>query len=158
MVPVILEWMNFEGDYMRQAQIGDSVRVHFSVCYDDGTQFATTLGEAPMELTIGDRKLIECFETSVVGMVEGEKKSVSIGPNQAMGERKPELVAIVPREAVPEHHEDLKVGIKVEVEDDTGNPLVGTVTQLTDQEVTVDANHPLAGKTLVFDIELIEFV
>ena len=52
---------------------------------------------------------------------------------------------------------DLKVGIKVEVEDDNGNPLVGTVTQLTDQEVTVDANHPLAGKTLVFDIELIEF-
>ena len=91
-------------------------------------------------------------------MVEGEKKSVSLGPNQAMGERRPELVAIVSREAVPEHHEDLKVGIKVEVEDDTGNPLVGTVTQLTDQEVTVDANHPLAGKTLVFDIELIEFV
>ena len=143
---------------MRQAQIGDSVRVHFSAYLDDGTQFATTRGENPMQLTIGDRKLIDCFEQSLVGMAAAEKKTVRIGPKQAMGERKPELVAIVPREAVPEHHEDLKVGIKVQVEGDNANPLVGTVTQLTDQEVTVDANHPLAGKTLVFDMELIEFV
>jgi FKBP-type peptidyl-prolyl cis-trans isomerase 2 len=143
---------------MRQAQIGDSVRVHFSVRYDDGTQFATTLGEKPMELTIGVRKLIDCFEQSVVGMAEGEQKRVNIIPDQAMGERKPELVAIFPREAVPEQHDDLKVGSKVEVEDNHGNPVVGTVTQLTDQEVTIDSNHPLAGKALVFDIHLIEFV
>jgi peptidylprolyl isomerase len=149
--------MNFKGDCMRKAQNGDNVRVHFSAYHDDGTQFATTIGEKPVELTIGDRKLIDCFEQCVVGMVEGEKKTVRIEPNQDMGERRPELVAIVPREAVPEQHEDLKVGSKVEVEDDNGNPVVGTVTQLTDQEVTVDSNHPLAGKTLVFDIDLIEF-
>ena len=111
-----------------------------------------------MELTIGDRKLIDCFEQSVVGMAEGEKKTVSIEPNQAMGERKPELVSKFSRKEVPEQHEDLKVGSKVEIEDDNGNSVLGTVTQLTDQEVTVDTNHPLAGKTLVFDIELIEFV
>lgn len=143
---------------MRKAQNGDRVRVHFTASYDDGTQFATTRGEKPLELTIGDRKLIECFEQSVVGMAEGEKKTVSIEPEDAMGERKPELVAKLPREAVPEQHEDLKVGNKVEVEDDGGNPMQGTVTRLTDQEVIVDANHALAGKTLVFDIELIEFV
>jgi peptidylprolyl isomerase len=143
---------------MRKAQNGDRVRVHFSACHDDGTQFATTRGEKPMELTLGERKLIDCFEQSVVGMVEGEKKKVSIEPSQAMGERRPELVAKLSREVVPEQHEDLKIGSKVEVEDDNGNPIVGMVTQLTNQEVSVDANHPLAGKTLVFDIDLIEFV
>jgi FKBP-type peptidyl-prolyl cis-trans isomerase 2 len=143
---------------MRKSQNGDKVRVHFSAYNDDGTQFATTFGEKPMELTIGDRKLIDCFEQSVVGMVEGEKRTVRIEPNQAMGERKPELVANFSRESVPEQHEDLKVGSKVEVEDDNGTPMIGTVTHLTDQEVTVDTNHPLAGKTLVFDIELIEIV
>jgi peptidylprolyl isomerase len=143
---------------MRIAQNGDGVRVHFSASFEDGTQFATTIGENPMELTIGDRKLIDCFEKSLVGMAAGEKKSVSIQPDQAMGERRPELVTVFSRETIPEQHEDLKVGGKVEVEDDNGNPVVGTVTRLTDQEVTVDANHPLAGKTLLFDIELIEFV
>jgi peptidylprolyl isomerase len=143
---------------MRKAQNGDTVRVHFSAYHDDGTQFATTLGENPIELTIGDRKLINCFEQSLVGMFEGEKKTVSFEPNQAVGERRPELVTKFSRVAIPEQHEDLKVGSKVEVEDDNGNPIRGTVTQLTDQEVTVDANHPLAGKTLEFDIELIEFV
>jgi FKBP-type peptidyl-prolyl cis-trans isomerase 2 len=111
-----------------------------------------------MELTIGDRKLIDCFEQSVVGMVEGEKRTVRIEPSQAMGEWRPELVANFSRELVPEQHEDLKVGSKVELEGDKGNYMTGMVTHLTDQEVTVDTNHPLAGKTLVFDIELIEFV
>jgi peptidylprolyl isomerase len=143
---------------MRKAQNGDNVRVHFSAYHEDGIQFATTLGEKPLELTIGGRKLIDCFEQSIIGMVAGERKKVSIEPDQALGERQPELVTVFPREAILEQHEDLKIGSKVEVEDENGNPMVGTVTRLTDQVVTVDANHPLAGKTLEFDIELIEFV
>jgi peptidylprolyl isomerase len=75
-----------------------------------------------------------------------------------MGERKPELVAKFSRIEIPEQCEDLEVGRKVEVDDGNGNTIFGTVTQLSDQEVTVDANHPLAGKTLEFDIQLIEFV
>jgi FKBP-type peptidyl-prolyl cis-trans isomerase 2 len=142
---------------MKKAQNGDGVRVHFSAYLEDGTQFATTRGENPMELTIGDRKLIDCFEQSLVGMAAGEKKSVSIEPTQAMGEIRPELVAVLSRDTIPEQHEDLKIGSRVEVEDDNGNPMVGKVTRLTDEEVTVDANHPLAGKTLIFDIELLEF-
>jgi len=75
-----------------------------------------------------------------------------------MGEWKPELAAKIPRKEVSEQHESLKVGSKVEVKDDKGNPFVAMVMELTDQEVAIDANHPLAGKELVFDIELIEFV
>jgi peptidylprolyl isomerase len=146
---------------MRKAQNGDTVRVHFSAYHDEineRAQFATTLEEEPMELTIGDGKLIKCFEQSIVGMVEGEKKTVSFEPNQAIGERKPELVAKFSRIEIPEQYEELKVGSKVDVENDDGNTIFGTITQLSDQEVTVDANHPLAGKTLEFDIQLIEFV
>jgi peptidylprolyl isomerase len=146
---------------MRKAQNGDTVRVHFSAYHDERnerTQFATTLGEDPMELTIGDGKLIECFEQSIVGMVQGEKKTVSFEPNQAMGEKRPELVAKFSRIEIPEQNENLEVGSKVEVEGDNGNTMSGKVTQLSDQEVTVDANHPLAGKTLEFNIQLIEFV
>ena len=143
---------------MRKAQNGDTVRVHFSAYHNDKTQFATTRGEKPIELTIGDGKLIECFEQSIVGMVEGEKKTVSFEPNQAIGERKPKLVAKFSRIEIPEQYEELKVGSKVEVENHDGNTILGTIRQLSDQEVTVDANHPLAGKTLRFDIQLIEFV
>jgi FKBP-type peptidyl-prolyl cis-trans isomerase 2 len=111
-----------------------------------------------MELTIGDKKLLDSFEQSIVGMVIGEKKTVSIEPNQTVGERLPELVVKISRGAVSEQHEDLKVGSKVHAKDDVGNPVIGKVTQLTDDKITVDTNHPLAGKTLVFDIEFIEFV
>jgi len=143
---------------MRKAQPGDMVRIHFTASQDDGTQIATTRNEKPMDLTIGDKKLIECFEQTIVGMTEGERKTIEIEPKNAMGERNPELVRAFPRVAIPEQYEDLKIGGKIEFKDDDGNSYVGTVTQLTNQEVKIDANHPLAGKTLVFDIELMEFV
>jgi peptidylprolyl isomerase len=143
---------------MKKAKKGDTVRVHFTASLEDGTKFASTIGEKPMELTLGDRKLIECFEHSVVGMAEGEQKTVRLEPSQTVGDRKPDLVYKVPRGNVPELHEDLKIGSKVQAEDKNGLPISGTVAQLTDHEVTIDANHPLAGETLVFDIELIEFV
>lgn len=139
---------------MRKAQKGDTVRVHFSAFLDDGTQFASTLDEEPMELTIGDGKLIKCFENSLIGMPEGMKKKVRLEPAEAMGERQPELVSKVPLNSIPEPHDDLMVGSKLWVKDKNNNTVNATVTDLSDQEVTVDANHPLAGETLVFDIEL----
>jgi len=143
---------------MRKAKNGDTVRLHFIGCLDDGTRFATTFGEKPLELTIGEGKLIEGFERSLIGMVEGEEKRVRLNPEQAAGERRPELVKTVSRHSVPEQHEDLKVGSKVQVKEDGGKMVEATITRLSDQKVTLDANKPLAGKTLTFDIELIKFV
>ena len=143
---------------MQKAQKGDTVRVHFSGSYENGTHFATTVGEDPLELTIGDGKLIACFEESIIGMEAGEHKTVQIEPAKALGEKRPELISTLPRHEVPEQYEDLKVGISVQIKDDNGNDLKATVTELSDQTVTIDANHPLAGETLTFDIELIEFV
>lgn len=143
---------------MKKAQIGDTVRIHFTASQGNGAKIATTRDEEPMDLTIGEKKLIKCFEQAIIGMAVGERKTVEIEPNKAMGGRKPELVNTFPRIAIPEKHEDLRIGSKVELKDDSGKACVGTVTQLTNQEVKVDANHPLAGKALIFDIELINFV
>ncbi|MEJ2638085.1 MAG: FKBP-type peptidyl-prolyl cis-trans isomerase, partial [Desulfosarcinaceae bacterium] len=126
---------------------------------DDGRTIATTQGEDPMELTLGKGKLIECFERSVIGMTKGQEKTVRLPPADAAGEKKPELIAQVPRHLVPEQFEDLKVGSVVRVKAQEGNKKVNArVTHITDQNVTLDANHPLAGETLVFDIELVAFV
>ena len=143
---------------MRKAKEGDTVRVHFSGRLEDGTKFATTVGEDPMELTIGEGKLINCFESSLVGMTEGEHRTVRIPPADAMGERRADLVSRVPLHMVPEQEEDLKVGSSFQVKDDKGRDVKATVTHISDQDVTLDANHPLAGETLVFDITFIEFV
>jgi FKBP-type peptidyl-prolyl cis-trans isomerase 2 len=143
---------------MRKVQNGDTVRLHFSATLENGTKIGSTIGEKPMELTIGDRKLIGCFEQSVVGMTEGEKRTVRIEPKQAMGERRPGLVYQVNRNLVPEQHEDLKIGSRVKVEGINEGTIKGRVTKLSDQQVTIDANHPLAGETLIFDVELIGFV
>jgi peptidylprolyl isomerase len=143
---------------MRRAQKGDTVLVHLSGYLDDGTKFASTFDQEPLELTIGEGKLIECFETSLIGISKGERKTVHLEPAQAMGERKPELVSNIPRHLVPEQYEDLEVGTKIWVKDQNSNDVQVTVKKISDQEVTVDANHPLAGEALSFDVKLIGFV
>ncbi len=143
---------------MRKAQKGDTVRVHLTGCLDDGTKFASTFGEDPLELTIGEGKLIECFETSLIGMLEGARKTVRIEPPQAMGEKQPELISNIPRHMISEQHGDLKIGAKIWVKDQNSKDVKVTVIQVSDQEVTVDANHPLAGEALTFEIELMGFV
>ncbi len=143
---------------MRKAQKGDTVCVHLTGCLDDGTKFASTFGEDPLELTIGEGKLIECFETSLIGMLEGARKTVRIEPSQAMGEKQPELISNIPRHMISEQHGDLKIGAKIWVKDQNSKDVKVTVIQVSDQEVTVDANHPLAGEALTFEIELMGFV
>lgn len=109
-----------------------------------------------MELTIGEEKLIDCFEQSIVGMAEGQKKTVHLKPDQVVGERRPELVSKVPRHLVPEQEQDLEVGIRVAIDDKNGNSVTATVIDLSDQEVTLDRNHPLAGEEVIFNIDLID--
>jgi peptidylprolyl isomerase len=143
---------------MRTVQDGDTVRIHFTCNFDDGSEIASTGDEEPLELTIGEGKLVECFEKSVVGMAEGQKKTVHLQPQQAMGEKNPELISQVPLHLVPEQDEDLEVGSRIQVKDDNGNDIKSMVTHISDQTITLDANHPLAGEALTFNIELIELL
>jgi peptidylprolyl isomerase len=147
-----------EGVNMRQAKNGDSVRVCFTGYLEDGAQFASTERDDPLELTLGEGKLIKCFEQSIIGMAAGERKTVHLQPSEALGEKRPELVSQVRLHSFPEQNEDIRVGSTIMVKDGKGNDVKARVTQLTDQEMTIDANHPLSGEALTFDIELIEIV
>ncbi|MFP4350383.1 MAG: FKBP-type peptidyl-prolyl cis-trans isomerase [Thermodesulfobacteriota bacterium] len=142
---------------MTQANKGDTVRVHFTGRLEDGTEFGKTKEDEPLEFTIGQGQVIPGFEQSTVGMEPGEKKTVELEPDQAFGEKRPELISKVERSVVPEHI-DLNLGSQLQVTSADGNPVQVTVTELTDEHVTLDANPPLAGLPLTFDIELVEVV
>jgi FKBP-type peptidyl-prolyl cis-trans isomerase 2 len=142
---------------MRTAQKGDKVKVHFTGTLEDGTEFASSRQDAPVEFIIGDGALIPGFEEGTIGMAEGEQKTIHLEPGKAFGEKRPELISKVPKSAIPDHIE-LSDGLQLQMSSQAGDPVQVTVTEVGDDEITVDANPPLAGKPLTFDIELVRFV
>jgi peptidylprolyl isomerase len=142
---------------MKNAQKGDKVKVHFTGKLDNGIQFASSRDENPIEFTIGESKLIKGLEDGIIGMSEGDQKTIRLEPTQAFGEKLPELVTKVPRSDIPDHIE-LNEGLQLQMNSSSGDPILVVVTEISEEEVTLDANHILAGKPLTFDIELIEFV
>lgn len=139
---------------MSTAQYGDTVTVHYTGLFDSGEVFADSQGDDPIELTIGDGQYIPGFERSVVGMEVGETKTVTIPPEEAFGTRRDELVVTVDREQFPEHLAPA-VGQRFQLKQESGDPLEVTIADLDEQTVTLDANHPLAGYTLTFNIQLV---
>ena len=142
---------------MRKAREGDTILVHISGSLDDGTEFATSGGEVPMELTINDGMRISALQQSALGMVVGEKKTVRLEADQAFGEKNPGLVWQIPRSTIPDNIE-LTIGTHLQVSSKRGNPRQVTVTDIYNEQVTVDANPPLAGQALTFDVELVEIL
>lgn len=140
---------------MKKAQKGDKVKVHFTGKLEDGTEFASSRQDAPVEFTIGEGALIPGFEEGTIGMAEGDRKTIQLEPTEAFGEKRPELVSKVPKNAIPDHIE-LSVGLQLQMNSQAGDPIQVTVTDVNEEEVTIDANPPLAGKPLTFDIELVE--
>lgn len=139
---------------MAQAKQGDIVAVHYTGKLADGTVFDTSYSRAPLQLRIGDGKLIAGFEKAVVGMNKGEKKTVMIPPAEAYGPRQDQAVVELERKNLPPGL-DPKVGQRLELTQEDDSNLLVTVTKVTDSTITVDANHPLAGKDLTFEIELV---
>lgn len=135
----------------------DSVRVHYTGTLADGTQFDTSIGAEPLEVKVGSGQVISGFDTALTGMRAGETKTVELTVEDAYGEIIPELIQEVSRAEIPEDIE-LHAGLQLQVEGPDGQPLVLTVTELMDDNVTLDGNHPLAGQALTFDLELIEIV
>lgn len=140
---------------MATAQKGDHVKVHYSGRLEDGTEFDSSQDAAPLEFTIGNGEVIPGFENAVVEMAPGESKTVTIPAEQGYGPHQEEMVATIERKGVPEDV-DLVVGNQLEVSQEGGQSFVVTVTEVTEETVTLDANHPLAGKDLTFDIRLEE--
>lgn len=138
---------------MKVAQNGDTVKVHYTGRLSSGEMFDSSDGGDPLEFTIGEGQVIPGFEEAVVGMDTGDKKTITIPAEEAYGEARPDLVASVERTRFPDDV-DLAIGQQFRVGQDSGDEMVVTVTELTDTHVTIDANHPLAGHELTFDITL----
>ena len=140
---------------MSQAQQGNSVKVHYTGKFEDGTTFDSSRGRDPLELTLGAGDVIPGFETSIVGMQAGETKEIRLEPHEAYGERQEELLQSVERSQIPPDLE-LEVGRQLQVTTQEGDITVVTIADLSDEAVTLDGNHPLAGRNLVFEIELVQ--
>lgn len=143
---------------MGQAMSGDKVRVHYTGTLDDGTVFSSTYEEnEPFEFTIGERNVLPSFENAVIGMKEGEKKTISVPPEDAYGQHKKEFVFCMDKAQAPTNL-DLEVGKRLQVRLGGGTTAVATIQAITDDSVILDANEPLAGKTLEFAIELLKIL
>jgi FKBP-type peptidyl-prolyl cis-trans isomerase 2 len=139
---------------MQQAKRGDKVHVHYRGTLDDGSEFDSSEGGEPISFTIGEGEVIAGFENAIEGMAPGEKKTERMEPNDAYGDHRNELVFTVGREQMPEGDE-VEVGDMLQVGFPDGRDATVTVTAVENGEVTLDANHPLAGKPLTFELELV---
>lgn len=142
---------------MTQAKTGDTVKIHYSGTLTDGTQFDSSEGRDPLEFSLGAGAVIPGFEKAVEGMAVGENKSVTIEPDDAYGPRHDQLVQQVPGSALPDDIEPA-IGMQLQGQSPEGQVMNLTVTAIEEDGITVDANHPLAGEALTFDIELVEIV
>ncbi|MCC8194181.1 MAG: peptidylprolyl isomerase [Deltaproteobacteria bacterium] len=136
------------------AKNGDTVLVHYTGTLDDGTMFDSSREGDPLESVLGQNMLIPGFEDAILGMEEGDTKKVTIQPDQAYGDRVDELILTLPRDEVPPHMKP-EVGMLVQLATDDGEEFEATITAITDEALTLDANHPLAGEPLTFELELV---
>ena len=142
---------------MTQAKSGDTVRIHYTGTLDDDSEFDSSAGRDPLEFTLGGGQVIPGFDSAVDGMAVGESKSVTIPPDVAYGQRHDQLAQQVPRTTLPEDLEP-EVGMHLQSQGPDGQVMNLVVTEIVDDTITVDANHPLAGQALTFAIELVEIV
>jgi len=138
-------------------QVGDAVKVHYTGKLDDGTVFDSSEGRDPLQFIVGDGQVIPGFEEAVIGMQPGESKTVKIPADKAYGPHRKDLLAEVDRSEIQDDTE-LEVGQQLVLQHPSGNLVRVTVIDISETSVIVDANHPLAGKDLTFEIELVEIL
>jgi peptidylprolyl isomerase len=134
---------------------GDTITVHYTGKLENGEVFDSSEGREPLKFTVGAGQLIQGFDSAVVGMLPGDKKTVTIAPEQGYGPHMTERIFEMPKENVPEDME-LEVGMRVQLSDKDKNPVPALIIALEDEIIKLDLNHPLSGKTLTFDIEIHE--
>ncbi len=143
---------------MTQAKQGDTVRVHYRGTLEDGAVFSSTYEEnEPFEFTIGGQSVLPRFGQAVIGMSEGESRIITIPPEEAYGPHRKEFIMVMDRKQAPDGLK-LEPGKRLQVRTSRGDTVVATITAVTDTSVVLDANDPLAGKTLRFKIELLKIL
>lgn len=139
------------------AKAGDTVRIHYTGTLEDGSTFDSSEGRDPLEFTLGAGQVIPGFDKAVTGMAVGDSQKVEILAEDAYGAANPDGRQSFPRSEVPDGI-PLDIGTRLQLAGPQGQPIMVTVAEVTDDEVVLDANHPLAGKDLTFQIELVEIV
>ena len=140
---------------MVQAKEGDTVKIHYTGKFNDGTVFDASKEEEPLEFVLGEGQVIPGVEEAVIGMNPEESKTTTIPPEKGYGQYHEDMVVDVDKSKFPEHIQP-ELGLELELKQEDGESVYVVVTNITDEEVTLDANHPLAGKDLTFDIQLME--
>ena len=139
---------------MTQVKTGDTVRIHYTGTLADGSVFDSSEGRDPLEFQVAAGHIIPGLDAALPGMTVGEKKVVEVPCAQAYGEANPQAVQAIPRSEVPADL-PLEVGTQLQVQTTDGQVMPVTIAEVTEEAVTLDANHPLAGKDLTFAIELV---
>ncbi|HEY8660119.1 MAG TPA: peptidylprolyl isomerase [Hanamia sp.] len=140
---------------MSKAKKGDNVKVHYKGKLTSGEQFDSSEGREPLAFTVGAGQMIKGFDEAIPGMAVGEKKTINIAPENAYGEKNMEAIIEFPKANIPPDM-NLEVGMRLQLQNEAGNPIPVVVIEVKEEAVILDANHELAGKELVFDIELVE--
>ena len=139
---------------MTEIKSGDVVRIHYKGSLDDGTVFDSSEGRDPLEFTVGAGQIIPGLDKALPGMAVGEEKVVRAVADEAYGQAHPEATQAVPRGDIPAEI-PLELGMRLNMQTPQGQEVPVTVTEITDESVTLDANHPLAGKDLTFEIQVV---
>ena len=154
---LLLSTMLLTGCGAKTAKEGDTVKIEYTLKLEDGSVFDTSVGKDPFEFTIGEGQVITGFEDAVKGMKVGESKAVTLSPDEAYGDYDDSLLTVVDRTQLPEDL-DPKVGDQLQATHEDGTTAMVTVIEVSDTTITVDANSALAGKTLTFELKLMEIV
>ena len=142
---------------MAKAKVGDKVKVHFTGSLEDGSIFGSTMNEEPFEFTIGEKNMLPGFESAVIGMQNGDTKTITLPPEDAYGAYKKELVYFMERSSFPQQI-NLEIGKRLRVHVQDGRYTIVTIKKFTEDHIVIDENDPLAEKTLTFEIELVEIL
>ncbi len=140
---------------MSKVKDGDTVKVHYTGTLKNGEVFDSSKDKEPLEFTLGEGQLIPGFEKAVVGMAVGDSATIDIPSDEAYGEEREDLIINVPKDQLPEDITP-QVGMQLQVNQGNGQPIPVRIKEVGETELTLDANHPLAGQDLNFEIELVE--
>jgi peptidylprolyl isomerase len=148
---------NIKYKAMAQVKSGDKIKVHYHGKLTNGETFDSSAGREPLEFEVGSGMVIKGFDEGVTGMAVGEKKTVSIPFDNAYGPKNPDMIIEMPKERFPKDL-DIEVGMPLGMSDPEGQQFQVTIVEIKEEVVMLDANHPLAGQDLIFDLELVEIV
>jgi peptidylprolyl isomerase len=142
---------------MAQVKSGDKIKVHYHGKLTSGETFDTSEGRSPLEFEVGSGMVIKGFDEGVTGMEVGEKKTINIPVEDAYGPKNPDMIIEMPLDRFPKDME-IEVGIPLMMSDNQGQQFQVTIVEIKEKSALLDANHPLAGQDLIFDLELVEIV